>query len=96
MSTVYISMLLFYSALALGLIYWVRRKARNMKVKYRIRVGNKVREVDGMFEMESTIRDLVNGNSKEIKGKIKPEDIVLTVHEADPEPEVDKWKTVEP
>jgi hypothetical protein len=66
-----------------------------MRVKYRIQVGDQACEVDTDFSLFSIVRDLVNGRSKLQKGAVRPEDIRITVREADPEPEPEQWRKVE-
>jgi hypothetical protein len=86
-----------YLAILWGFSLYTSRQSRRkrMRVKYRIQVGDQACEVDSDFMMLTTIKDLVNGRSKLQKNAVRPEDIHITVHEADPEPEPAQWHKVE-
>jgi hypothetical protein len=62
-----------------------------MHIKYRIQVRDQICEVDHVMPLGNIVTDLVKGRSK-LGNCVRPEDIHITVFEAEPEPEVEQWR----
>jgi hypothetical protein len=64
-----------------------------MQIKYRIQVDDQVCETNAVH-LGMIVMDLLHGNSELRKEPIKPEEIRITVHEAE-EPKPALWRKVE-